>query len=498
MTNFAIAAGHDATADTAAEILHAGGNAFDAAIAAFMTAFVAEPCMASAGGGAFALTFKATGESLLFDFFCQTPIRRRPADEVDFYPIEVDFGDAVEVFHIGRGSTAVPGSIAGIFAMHQHLASMPMAVLAEPAIQLAKEGVLMNDFQYFDLSLLEDILRSDPIAKDVFFPEGHLPKVGQRLRMPQLADFLDSLLREGPDFFYKGEIAQKIVNDQQRRGGFLTLPDFTKYRVHIRKPLYLSYRNHHLLTNPLPSTGGAILALLLKRSEQITRTAASGSLAQLRQLHPILESVDAMGKNPKVLQAALGQFPSSDTQRPPSKWGSTSHFSIIDKWGNAVSLSTTIGEGSGRFIENTDQQLNNMLGEAALLPNGFHSWPTNQRLASMMAPTILLDSLHRPAVITGTGGASRIPSALFQVIHNLVYQKLPLKQAVDAPRLHVEHQKLNIEYGFEEGSLGTATRQEIVRWEDRSMFFGGAHTICRTGKGYEAAGDPRREGVSRC
>ena len=500
--NIAIAAGHEATADTALEILQAGGNAFDAAIGALFTAFIAEPCMASAGGGAFAQVFQASGKAMLFDFFCQTPIFRRSSEELDFYPIEVDFGDAKEIFHIGRGSVAVPGSIAGLYAMHAHLASMPMYELVQPAIQLAKEGVVMNNFQHLDLSLLEEILRVDTQASSVFFPKGHLLKVGEHLHMPQLADFLDSLAKEGPDFFYRGEIAQKIVADHQQTGGLLTMDDFSNYEVLIRQPLQLKYQDWHVFTNPLPSTGGAILVLLLQAMQHQTMQAHPTSAAHIRQLHPILEAVDTMGKQPEALLNALLNNNISSAKiegiypERLGKWGSTSHFNITDAYGNAVSLSTTIGEGSGCFIEGTDMQLNNMLGEAALLPNGFHSWPQNQRLSSMMAPTIVLDQFYRPKIVTGSGGASRIPAAIFQVINNLLNYQLPVEEAVSSPRLHLEHELFNIEYGFEQ-EVGLETiHQQVVRWKNPSMFFGGVHTIYRDGDTYQAAGDPRRDGVA--
>jgi len=173
--NFAIAAGHDATADTALEILKSGGNAFDAAIAAMMTAFVAEPGMTSGGGGAFANVRKADGTCMIFDFFSQTPKHKRPASEVDFFPIEVDFGTTIEVFHVGKGSTAVPGSIAGLFALHEQLGTLPMERLIEIPVQFAKEGVLINQFQHYDYKLLENIFRIDPKARSIFFKDDSFP-----------------------------------------------------------------------------------------------------------------------------------------------------------------------------------------------------------------------------------------------------------------------------------------------------------------------------------
>ena len=142
--SFAVSAGHQKTAEAAALMLESGGNAFDAGIAAFFASCVAEPCMSGAGGGAFANVFTAKGESMIFDFFCQTPMHKKAASEVDFYPITVNFGTATEIFHVGKGSTGVPGAIAGMYDLHEKLGSMPMRELVQPAMDLAKNGVRNN------------------------------------------------------------------------------------------------------------------------------------------------------------------------------------------------------------------------------------------------------------------------------------------------------------------------------------------------------------------
>jgi gamma-glutamyltranspeptidase/glutathione hydrolase len=167
--SFAISAGHEKTAEAASEILKSGGNAYDAAIAAFFASCVAEPCMTGLGGGAFANVFTADGQSMIFDFFCQTPQVKKIAEAVDFYPITVNFGTTTEIFHVGKGSSGVPGAIAGVYALHEKFGSMPMRELVQPAIDLAKNGIVINDFQYFDFQLLESILKVDKQANSVFF-----------------------------------------------------------------------------------------------------------------------------------------------------------------------------------------------------------------------------------------------------------------------------------------------------------------------------------------
>ena len=185
--NFAIAAGHEAVVETAKEVLKAGGNAFDAVVAAFVAGWIAEPCMTGAGGGAFVNLITETGKTYLLDFFCQTPKQKRPSNQIEFFPVEVNFGTATEIFHIGKGSTAVPGAVAGIFAIHEHFGTIPMKELIQPAIDLAKNGVVINNFQYLDFELLETILRQDSKAERIYF-EKHPP---WDLKFLKFKDFME-------------------------------------------------------------------------------------------------------------------------------------------------------------------------------------------------------------------------------------------------------------------------------------------------------------------
>jgi gamma-glutamyltranspeptidase / glutathione hydrolase len=489
--SFAIAAGHDATADSAQEVLKIGGNAFDAAIAAFMTSFVAEPCMASAGGGAFANIRKADGSCQIFDFFCQTPRHKKAREDIEFFPIEVDFGTAKELFHIGKGSVGVPGSIAGIFSLHEQLGSIPLLDLVQLPIQYAKEGVAVNDFQAEDMGLLKEILRYTAHGRSLFYKNGEIAQIGDVIKMPQLADFFDAIAREGRDLFYKGEVARSIVEDQ-KDSGHLTLEDFEKYEVIIREPLVFKYREKNVYTNPLPSIGGTLIAHDLKALEKIALAEFSLGEDYLLNLFEAFSISEKLDRRPSSLSATLQQL--LDVNK---KHGSTTHFNIVDKWGNALSLSSTVGEGSGHFIKNTDIQLNNMLGEAALLPDGFHSWYPDTRLSSMMAPTIVTDENNRLKVVTGTGGASRIPSAITQVLHNLIDYKASVDDAVNMPRVHLGHSIFNVEPGFRAEIEAKKIDAELKKWDEQSLFFGGVHTIlCDKGALY-ASGDERRDGVIR-
>lgn len=476
-----IAAGHEQTAHAAALILKDGGNAFDAAIAAFFASFINEPCMSSLGGGAFANILTAAGKSIFLDCFCQTPKIKRPLSEIDFGPMVVNFGATTETFHVGMGSIAVPGIIAGIYYIHEHFASMPMSVLVQPALELARNGVLINNFQFFDIRVLEAIMTKEEESRAIFYPTGEPIAVGSPLRMPAMADYLEFLVKEGKREFYEGEFAKQLVADSVSKGGFLTQEDMIDYQVNVSKPLRFKYRDKTILTNPLPSIGGTLLGLTMRKLEQrFQNNYQAFSPQHVQTLQQTIDEVFRIERTVTNLN---------------KKWGSTSHFNIVDKQGNAINITMSNGEGCGYMVPGTNIMMNNMLGEASLLPNGFHSWTPDSRLSSMMSPTLVLDDKGIFEIAIGTGGASRIPAAIAQVLHYLIDFKMDVHQAVHAARLHNEHLELNLEPDF----VGKHSPQEalkVINWEKPAMFFGGVHTIQRRGSQLYAAGDHRREGFA--
>lgn len=478
---YAIAAGHELTADTAFEVLKAGGNIFDATIAAFITAWVAEPCMASAGGGGFATIQTANGQSKVLDFFCQTPAQKRPVKEVNFYPVEIDFGATTEIFHIGRGSAAVPGAVAGVFEMHRHYGYMPMKELVYPAIKAAKEGVRLNDFQHEDLTLLKPIIDVSERGKAQFFKADQLKDIGDVVKMPFLADFLEYLAIEGPNAFYQGEVAEKLIADQQNNGGYLSKSDLANYQVLHHQPLSFSFQDRQILTNPLPSKGGQVLKTFLEEWAADTTPVNRLSENHLNKLHQVFYKMVADAQKEKE---ALNE-----------KRGSTTHIGIMDNQGNGISLTVSNGEGCGHFIEGTDIHLNNMLGEAALMPEGFHNWQANTRMFSMMSPTLVLDHDKTLEMVLGSGGAGRIPYAIGQVLLNLIHFNQPLATAINSPRVHLQEGVFNIEPGFEVDHPSFVTPHKI--WTAQSMYFGGTHTVLAQNGGLDAFGDERRDGVFR-
>jgi len=490
-----ISAGHDATADAAQIILQAGGNAFDAAIAALFTAFVAEPCMASGGGGGFANIYTADHQLIIYDFFCQTPKRKRIVNEVEFFPVHLDFGEKKETYHIGKGSTGTPGTIAGIFALHQSLGSIPMKYLVEPAIKAAKEGVAINQFQHQDMVLLQEILGQKETGRNIFFDGDNIKDIGELTYMSGLADFLDYLAGEGRDAFYQGEIAHKIVNEYESGGGYLTLEDLRDYQVIQRKGLSIPFRGYEVITNPLPAFGGALLALSLNGLKTIPENQNHLEESHIQMWYETLAKFSESEKNKSIIPSLLNR--AGIPFDHPTKRGSTTHFNIVDKWNNAISLTTTVGEGCGYFIEGTDMQMNNMLGEASLVPEGFHNWKTDVRLSTMMSPTVVLDKEKKLWATIGSGGASRIPYAIAQVLSHIIDYQLRPEVAVNAPRVHLENGVFNVEHGFEATFDESLIKEELKQWQSSSMFFGGVNAIVRQNGKWIPAADERRFGVIR-
>lgn len=525
----AIAAGHPKTAEAGRLILAAGGNAFDAAVAASLAACVVEPMLTSLGGGGFLLAHPAQGSPVLFDFFTQTP-RQRPQNP-DFYAVSVNFGEAVQEFQVGLGSIAVPGTLAGLLRVQEKLGQLPRSVVFEPAIALAKTGVILNRFQAYCIQILEPILTLSPPGQAAYQRQTgqRMLAVGDRLHLAHLADSLAHFAETGADSLYRGELAERMVRDSQDQGGTLTRADLENYRVVERSPLKFCYRDRTLLTNPPPSSGGTLIAFSLALLESLDLNEGFGNAQHLNALLETMRVTNAARQagyderlyepgiaqtflGPENLEAWRSQL-GSLTRPPDSQLGSTTHISVIDDAGNAASVTASNGEGSGYFIPGTGIMLNNMLGEADLNPQGFHQWVPNRRLSSMMAPTLVLRA-GKPEFALGSGGSNRIRTAILQVLCNLLDFRMPLSEAIQAPRLHAEAGVLHWEPGWSPAlieawvnqnhpqkllSLGLesqASRWQDNAWSEPNMFFGGVHAVQKNADGsFTGAGDPRRDGA---
>src|SRR5919199_1573715 len=264
-----IAAGHPQTAAAGAEVLRAGGNAVDAAVAAVLASFVCEPLLTGLAAGGYMLEAQE-GERTLLDFFVEAPGRGADPDaRSELVPIDVSFGDAIQVFNVGPASVGTYGTPAGLAEAARRFGRLPLADLAAPAVELAREGVVVNATQAYVIEILGDIAVSTPEVAALFAPDGRLLREGDVYRNPDLAEALVRLGAEGPAPFYSGDIAAAVVEWLDGRGAMLTAQDLAGYEAVARSPVCVSYRGREVLTNPPPSAGGTLIAYamaLLERS----------------------------------------------------------------------------------------------------------------------------------------------------------------------------------------------------------------------------------------
>lgn len=490
-----VASGHPQVTEAACTILQAGGNAFDAVVAAGFASAVAEPALTSLGGGGFLLARMAQGRAVLFDFFVNTPGQGLRASELQphFLPITVRFPSSEQIFNVGLGSVAVPGVLRGYLHIHRRLGRLPLTDVLTPAINLARDGIMINRAQAYFLNLLVPVMTLTGAGRTLFQPDGRYLSEGSIFRNPDLAAFLETLPIGGEQAFYAGELAQHIDQDMREGDGLLTTADLAAYQVIEREPLPVDYRGFRLLTNPSPSFGGSLIALSLRLLEAREMTGlAFGSPAHLALLVAVMEEVERRRTEGYLSPADLGQPGLTESlERVRQVSGGTTHVSICDAEGNAATMTTSNGEGSGYFVPNTGIMLNNMMGEDDLHPEGFHVSPPGMRVASMMAPSLLLENNHVRLAL-GSGGSKRIRTALLQVISNDVDFGMRLQQAVEAPRLHWDGQQVQIEPDFSDTALAAlAKRWPLNRWAIQDVYFGGVHAVAPGGEG---AGDPRRGG----
>ncbi len=525
MTRGVCAAGDPTTADVGARILRAGGNAVDAAVAATFASFVAEPGRVHLGGSGMGHVFDAaTGRATAFDFFSATPgLGATRPERLDFRAIEIDFGDAQQWFHVGRASVAVPGNVFGLAAMADVHGRLPWAELLAPAIDLAATGIVLNEAQADTVRLLEEIYTLEPGIASVFAPDGRLIGVGDRYFVPGLSDLLRTIATDGVTAIRTGAIAREIVADQRTNGGLLTARDLADYEAVPTTPVAVRYRGRDVLVPPPPSTGGLLIAVGLRVMQAFDVAALGrGSAEHYALLAETMAAMDRARGEWAVARAAAPDARAAvdrlfaddacaarvdavragtlrarrDDPASPRGPGETTHVSTLDADGNAASITNSSGIASG-FLLPGGLILNSILGEADLHPQGFHVDPPGARIETMMAPTVVCNDGALELAL-GSGGSSRIRTAMLQVISNVLDFGLDVDAAVAAPRLHLEGTRVEIEAGFDPGAVDAfaAAGYAANRWTIRSAYFGGAHVVGRDAEGrLHGAGDDRRGGA---
>ena len=513
----AVAAGHPLTARAGARMLEEGGNAVDACIAAAFVSWITESPLTGPGGGGFMLVHRARDRSdRVLDFFVAIPGRGLPAGEGgEMVTIEVPFDErTMQVFRIGAAACAVPGALAGLAEAHRRYARLPWAELLAPAVELAREGVELNVPQAFLHEILDVALRHGAEGRRIYGAERRLER-GDRLVMADLARTLEWLAGEGADGFYRGDLARRVSETVLAGGGRISEQDLSHYRVVRRRPVRARFRGCEFVSNPPPSSGGLLIAFALAVLNRLGKGPSHGSAEAIAVLTEVMRETTRArsggfvgelyrgGAAKRMLaqervESAVREV--RERRRAPVRERagipSTTHISAIDRAGNAASLSASTGCGSGVVVPGTGIQLNNMLGEHDLNPAGSPA-RVGERLTSMMAPSVLL-SEGRPRVVVGSAGSIRLRAAILQIVVNVVDHGMSVADAIEAPRVHLDDNVIQLEGGTAPGVAGRLEElgYQVARWGARNLYFGGASAVVLGEAGQlEAAGDSRRGGA---
>ncbi|HEX7290491.1 MAG TPA: gamma-glutamyltransferase [Conexibacter sp.] len=484
-----VAAGHPLSAEAGADVLRAGGNAVDAALGAMLASFAAEPLLTGLGAGGYMLVVPGDGrQPVVLDFFIEVPGRGADhAQRAELVPVDVNFGDAVQLFNVGAASVGTYGMAHGICTAAERFGRIPLRELTAPAAALARDGVPLNAQQAYVVEILDGIVTLTPEVAAIYAPGGRVLAEGERVRQPALGESIERLGAEGARPFYEGDVAATVVELLAEQGGLVTRADLAAYETVLRDPVRASYRGREVLTNPPPSAGGTLIALALALLDR-----ADGPPS----LHELVAAMDATQRErtPAFLDG-LDQ-PDFAERFIASRLGSTTHVAVIDGAGGACSVTCSNGEGAGIVVPGTGIHLNNMLGEHDLNPLGFHRFPAGRRMPSMMAPTaVLRDGV--PELVLGSAGSNRIRSAILQTIVAVVDRGLRAGEAVRAPRIHFEDGVVYAEPGIALAEL-EAAGHAVAPFRALNLFFGGVQAVERdpeTGA-LSGGGDPRRGGAA--
>lgn len=491
-----VAVSHPAAAAAGARMLAQGGNAIDAAAAVQFALNVVEPQSSGIGGGGFMMIYLAkTGETVIVDSREQAPAAAR-ADMFSPDGVPLSFPQA----STSGLSVGVPGTLRGIDTALRRWGTKKLADTLQPAIELAERGFRVNRFLAEDIANDGDRTRLQPETAAIFRPRGVPLVEGDWLVQPDLARTLKLLAAKGPEAFYRGPLAHAIVSAQHRTRdelgaagkGRMTLADLANYRVAIRQPLIGEYRGWTLVGMPPPSSGGLTTLEMLKLLERfpLGDVAQGYGFGSPKTLHVMIEAMrlafadravwigddDAapvpragllhpgfiatrsglidpdsrmatpQAGNPLLRDATVPKRVSLVPARQESPH--TTHFSIVDRWGNVVNYTSTIEYtwGSGITVPGYGFLLNNELTDFNFQPSannatgnpGANDVAPGKRPRSSMAPTMLFRH-GKPVVAFGSPGGSTIINSVFNVTLNLVDHQMPLQQAINAPRLSVTH-----------------------------------------------------------
>ncbi len=534
-TNGMVVAAHPLAAEAGLNVLKDGGNAVDAALASLFMLNVVEPHASGLGGGGFAVIRMADGEAKAINFREKAPLKVDPS----FYYDPADTNHA----RMGHGGTAVcvPGAAAGWAQMFHSWATLPLERLARDAINAAENGFPVDPTLSGQIMNNYENISSDSILSKVFLNDDLPFEVGDTLRQKDLAKTLNSIVERGFNSFYRGPIAESIVNAVKNSKGYMELSDLEFYRSEVTEPLHATFSGslsaYEALTMPPPSRGGSALleALNLFDLAGVYEFAPHSAEATHIQSQCIQQSyIDAATTicDPKfdigdwqelatvefAKEAMEGIALDSDpgprsATRPPDKndQGNTTHLVVVDKDGNAVSLTQTINHffGAGLMAPGTGLLLNNQMKDFSVpppdslkdkIPTSRNIIEGGKRPRSNMTPLIMLKD-GKVNLIVGTPGGSRIPAAMAQIVVNATQYGMDISSAIDYPRFFPSNEHLVLENRFDLRTVKELKKTGYILHfaGPYHVYFGGAHGISidnDTGM-ITGAADKRRGGAAR-
>ncbi len=514
------------SADAAMQVLQEGGNAIDAAITAQFVLAVTLPEAGNVGGGGF-MTIKFEDNTDFLDY-------REMAPENAHRDMYLDEQGDVKPYEslFGAKASGIPGTVAGMWAAHKKYGTLDWERLLAPAVDLAEQGFVVHEKLANNID--HYIERTKEAAINNNFSEyfAHA-KAGTTFKQPELAKTLKAIQQQGKDGFYKGDVAKHIVDFMQQNGGLITYEDLLAYKAVWRKPLHLNWQGYELVTAPPPSSGGVAVAQWIGMLEAYDATHDLPAQNSTEYIHVMSEigkrvfadraeymgdpdfvsvPVKALTDANYITQRAADIQPTSISDTPSVKPGlkeseDTTHFSIMDRWGNAVANTTTINLtfGSGVVVTGAGFLLNDEMDDFSAkpgVPNFFgavggeaNAIEPYKRMLSSMTPTLVTKD-DQVVLVTGSPGGTTIISSVTQSLLNALLYDMSAEEAVNSPRFH--HQLLPIDTirmhdGFTEA---TVNELKAMGYTIDNRRFGDVHLIKRTKEGVEAASEKSGRGKS--
>ena len=521
-----VASGHPLASEVGAGVLRRGGNAVDAAVAVGFALAVVLPEAGNIGGGGYLVHRDAGGETVALDYRETAPA----AATRDMYLDAT--GALTDASRIGHLASGVPGSVAGLEAMHERLGSLPWRELVEPSIALAR-GHVLDEPRRANREGAAEKLQGFAASTELLLPGGAVPAAGTVFANPDLARTLERIAARGAEDFYEGETAGLLVAEMERGGGLITRADLAAYRPVWREPLRIRYRGHTLWTMPPSSSGGVTIGIVLNVLEgwDLLPHLGSAELYQLEAeamrwafvdrnrwlgdpdfvempLERLSSKKHAAELRARIVPARAGTTPLDPA---PVEGADTTHYSIVDGEGNAAAVTTTINSlyGNGVVVAGAGFLLNDEMDDFAAKPGSPNQFGLVQgeanaiepgkRMLSSMSPTIVEDRRGDLLMVVGTPGGSTIITTVLQVVSGVIDHRLSLAEAVAAPRVH--HQALPDRLFFEPAGLDAKARAALTAMgytlEERKDWSGDVQAIARLpGGGWVGVSDPRRGGAA--